>query len=158
MENSKKIHALNEVQRLINLQVNHILPQLNKYKGQKIFLADGSKSAKFKINFLEIEPEKYNNEYANVHWVSIKNSGSCLWLELSLCFKNDDCTCFYEKESIYIGTLESYNFKTTGILKDVIAEAPEMIQYNLQEQLDLLKEKNIIEERLREIKYDLVIS
>jgi hypothetical protein len=156
MENAKKIHAINEVQRLLRLNALFILPQVEKYIGKKIYTQTGW-SKNFKIDYLKEEPAKYNNEYANVHYINLEILGSSIYLRLSLCFKCDDHTCFYEKNSIFIGEFQRENFGHNGILNFVDFKTLDFVPLILEEQEAYVKEYKALEERLRVLKHKIVL-
>ena len=83
---AKHVHAINEVQAIAKANIEHILPQLEKYIGKKIYLANGATAKSYTIEFKRIEPKKYKDEYAILQNLYIKNSGSSLWLNISCSF------------------------------------------------------------------------
>lgn len=156
MNNAKKLHAINEVQRLLRLNALYVLPQVEKYIGKKIYTQTGW-SKNFKIDFLKEEPAKFNNEYANVHYIAFEILGSSIYLRLSLCFKCDDHSCFYEKDSVFIGELQRVNFGNNGVLASVDFKTLDFVPLVLEEQEAYIKEYKALEERLRALKYKIVL-
>ena len=152
MKLAKKVHAINEVQRLAVLNFNHILPQLNEFVGQKIILASGNKSAKFKnaINFLTDAPKGFGDDYARLHWCMLDISSYSVWMKVSCSFKDSEHSCFYEKEDIYIGKMKN------GILESVEPNnAPEFDVLKIQDVRALMIEKKEVEEKLSGLKSKL---
>lgn len=148
----KKVHAINEVQRLAVLNFNHILPLLKEFEGQKIILASGNKSAKFKnaIEFLKDEPKKFGEDYAKLHWCMFDISSYSVWIKVSCSFKDSEHSCFYEEQSIYVGKMEN------GVLTEVVDnKAPEFDIYKVGEVKALMIEKKRIEDELSAIKSKL---
>lgn len=148
----KKVHAINEVQRLSVLNFSHILPQLKEFEGQKIILMSGNKSAKFKnaISFLTDEPKGFKDDYARLHWCMLDISSYSVWIKVSCSFKDSDSSCFYEEQSIYIGKMEN------GVLTEVVDNvAPEFDVYKVGEIRSLMNEKKRIEDELSAIKSKL---
>lgn len=147
MKLEKKVHAVNEVQRLLKMNYDHIMPQLEKFIGQKIKLQTGGKAAKFKIDFSDEKPRGFEGEYATIHNRYISFPSGTIWLEISLCFKNTDVCCFYESDIIYIGDLDKFH------LKSVRTEAYEPVFYDLSQVQADLKRKQEVEEELHKLSY-----
>lgn len=151
MKLEKKVHAVNEVNRIFSLNFNHILPQLKTFVGQQIILKSGNKSAKFKnaISYLDEQPKGFGTDYARLHWCMLDINNYSVWLKISCSFKNDDVSCFYEETSMYIGEMQN------GILISVVDEAPELQTYNVQGIRTMLELKKGLESQLSDLKSKL---
>lgn len=147
----KKVHAINEVQRLAILNFEHIVPILKTFIGQKILLASGDKSAKLKkaLSFLDEQPKQFGTDYARLHWCMLDINTYSVWMKVSCSFKDTDSSCFYEDVSIYIGKMEN------GILTEVETEAPKFETYNVQDVKTLMNEKKQVEDQLSNLKSKL---
>lgn len=148
----KKVHAINEVQRLLVLNFNHILPQLKEFEGQKILLTSGDKSAKLKkaLSFLDEQPKQFGTDYARLHWCMLDINTYSVWMEVSCSFKDNEHSCFYEEQSIYIGKMEN------GILIEVVSDKViEFNTYNVQDVKTLMNEKKQVEDQLSNLKSKL---
>ncbi len=151
MKLEKKVHAVNEVQRVFLLNFNHVLPQLKQFVGQQIILKSGSKSAKFQkaISYLTEQPKGFGTEYAKLHWCMLDINSHSVWLKLSCSFKNNDTSCFYEDISMYIGEMKN------GILTSVVEQAPELQTYNVEGIRTMLNLKKQVESQLSDLKSKL---
>lgn len=151
MKLEKKVHAVNEVQRLFLLNFNHVLPQLKQFVGQQIILKSGSKSAKFKnaISFLNEEPKGFGTDYAKLHLTYLDISNYSVWLKISCSFKNNDTSCFYEDISMYIGEMQN------GILTSIVEQAPELQKYDAEGIRTMLGLKKQVESQLSDLKSKL---
>ena len=99
MSIEREVHALNELHRIVELEYQNVINQLKKYVDKKVCLSDGVTSAKsFKINFLNIQPTKCKkDDYSPTSHVCVKFSGVDIWLNVKLCLKWDEHTCFYRE-------------------------------------------------------------
>lgn len=143
MENAKKLHAMLEVNRIASEIVKSLLPKLESLKGQKILKADGSILAKY-AEYLKIDKlpvNGYKGEYALFHYAYLDFSSSSIWLKVSCSFKDNEHSCFYESKNVYVGSLETINFNSNGVLKDVNVEADYLDKTTtIEEQENYLKE------------------
>jgi len=151
MKLEKKIHAVNEVQRLSVLNFNHILPILKEFVGQKILLASGDKSAKFKkaLSFLDEQPKKFGEDYARLHRCMLDVGRYSIWLKISCSFKDNDTSCFYEEQEIYMGKMEN------GILTEIETGIPEFETYKIQDVKALMSLKKEYKDKLDAVKSKL---
>ena len=149
MKLEKKIHAVNEVNRIGKIILDNVLPQLEKYLGQKIFLVNGDKSSKFVINYPEVELNKFEGkEYAELHRCYIRKSYHNIYLSISGCFKCNETSCFYEEVEIWLGDLD----ESGQVLKSLRTEPYQFNNYDAQVIRSLLKEKETLEKKLNELK------
>ena len=152
MENAKKFHAMLEVNRVASEIVTNLLPKLESLKGQKILKTDGSILAKYAelLKIDKIEVKKYKGEYASMHYGYLECTGDSIWLKISLCFKADEHSCFYESKSIYLGSFETVNFNSNGVLKDVNADIEYLSKKTtIEEQESYLKEHGELSRKLQ---------
>lgn len=149
MKLEKKIHAVNEVNRVAKIILDNVLPQLEKYVGQKIYLVNGDKSSKFVIKFPEVEFKKFEGkDYATLHGCNIRKSYRSIYLSISGCFQRIETGCFYEKLEIWLGDLDD----SGQVLKSLRTEPYEFDSYDVQTVRNLLNEKELAEKKLNEIK------
>lgn len=149
MKLEKKIHAVNEVNRIGEIILNNVLPQLEKYIGQKIYLVNGNCSNKFVIDFPKVELKKFEGkEYSQLHRCYVRKSYRSIYLSISGCFQCNDTSCFYEELEIWLGDLEDDG----QVLKSLRTEPYQFNQYNADTVRELLKEKQAVEKKLDEIK------
>jgi len=152
MKLERKIHALNEVNRTAKIVLDNVLPQLEKYLGQKIYLAGGGQASKFTITFPEVELNKFEGkDYAQVHRCYLEKSWHSIYLSFSGCFKNDDVTCFYEDVKIWLGDLDN----TGQVLTKVRTEAYEFENYEIVTVRSQIKKKAELENQLSNLKSQL---
>jgi len=152
MKLEKKVHAVNEVNRLAKLALEFVLPELQKYVGQKIYLVNGDKASKFNIEFPELQPNKFEGkEYALLHNTYLHKSYKSVYFKLSCSFKNTDATCFYEDINIWVGDLDD----SGQVLTNVRTEEFPFKNYNVEEIKVLLKRKEQVEKELSEVKSKL---
>ncbi len=149
MKLEKKIHAVNEVNRITKIILDNVLAQLEKYIGQKIFLVNGDKASKFIINYPTVELSKFEGkDYAQLHRCYVRKSYKSIYLSISGCFQRNETGCFYEEQEIWLGDLDD----SGQILKSLRTEPFELKDYNANEVRRLLKEKEAIEKQLDEVK------
>jgi hypothetical protein len=151
MKLEKKIHAVNEVQRLMKLNFDHIMPQLQAFIGEKIQLKTGGKSAKFKIDFLDEKPKSFEGGYAQLHYCHIDISYSNIWLKISCSFKNTEVTCFYESDSIYLGDLSADKLH----LKELSSQSYEPIIYEVEAVKKDIERAKQLEDELNSLNYSI---
>jgi len=154
MKLEKKVHGVNETNRIMNAEYKNLIPQLKALIGEKIFLQTGRMSAKAKkaINFLNEQPKKFNgNEYANIHYLGLKCSYRSLWLKLSCCFKESETGCFYQGASVYVGELKD-GLHLTEVKDD---HEPLKTDYNAKGIRKLFELKEQVEKQLSELKGQL---
>lgn len=147
----KKVHAINEVNRIAILNFNHVYSILEQFVEQKILLASGSKSAKFKtaLDFLNEQPKGFGKDYARLHRVMLDISTYSVWVNVSCSFKDTDSSCFYQDKSIHIGIMKN------GILESIEGDKLKFKPYNVQEVRTLLNEKKRLNDELSTIKSKL---
>jgi hypothetical protein len=133
----------------------NVLPQLKEFIGEKVLLSSGDTSKKFNIQYLKEEPKKFNpTEYAKNYRVYLDISYSSILLRLTLCFKNDEHSCFYEEETVYIGQMNS-----DGSIKNIENEDyyKNLVQtYTVEEQKKIKVRIEELENELTELKYKLI--
>ena len=145
------IHALNEVNRLAYLEVQNILPQLDKYLGKKILTLNGLAKS-FNIDLLKQKPKSFNDEYSELQYCILTNEHNFLVLKISICLKFNDSTVFYERRSIILAKTKNFN-----LISIYDFEKKNFPKYDLTEQISLLKEYKEINERIIELKYKIVL-
>jgi len=150
MKLEKKVHAVNETNRIIKLNFDHIMPQLQAFIGEKIILASGSKSAKFKdaIKYVEAQPKKFGEDYASLQRVYLDFSYKSIWLKVSCCFKDNEYSCFYQEDSIFIGELAQDGMH----LESLRTASCELVQYEANEVRKELERKKELEAEISRIK------
>ena len=149
MKLEKKIHAVNEVNRVAKIILDNVLSQLEKYVGQKIFLVNDNKSSKFIINFPNVELSKFEGKnYATLHRCYIRKSYRSIYLSVSGCFQRNETGCFYEDLEIWLGDLDD----SGQVLKGLRTEPYQFDSYDVQTVRNLLNEKELAEKKLNEIK------
>jgi hypothetical protein len=145
-----EIYANNELNRITYDILNDLIPTLESYKGKKIYTADGKITAKTPLEITppadgKIGSSNYKGDLYRSTTAYINNSGSSLWLNISLCFNGgnyDKNTSFakYFKKEIYLGTMK------TQILNEVKTLEYTAEIYNLGEILNIEKVNKKIEE------------
>lgn len=154
MELQKRVHAVNETTRLMKINFEYLLPQLKNFVGNKIFTQNGDKTLKFKksLKWANEKPKPYKKyDYAQLHYIGFDVSRYSLWLEISLCFKDTDETCFYEKEKIYIGKMENGQYLECTVDQESI-EQPGFKLYKTSEVKEGLKHIDELINELKELK------
>ncbi|MEA3295795.1 MAG: hypothetical protein U9Q27_01465 [Patescibacteria group bacterium] len=148
MKLEKKVHAVNEVQRIAKLNYKHVLPILESFIGKQIVLKSGDKSAALKktISFLDEQPKGFGNDYARLHCAYLNIVNNSIWLNISCSFKDTETNCFYEEANIFIGTIED------GILTKINYNYPMDKYYDLEEIRSLLNRKKELKKELDKIK------
>jgi len=155
MELSRKLHAINELNRIAGENIQNILDQLKQYEGKKIQLADGGKSKGFVVNLPEISLNKYNSDsYANLQNSYIHLTTNSVYWRVSGCFKYDDHGCFYENKAIYIGEI-SKQILTKVLTVDEIGTFE---QHSLNEQIELFKRREQLKNELDLVNRKIVIK
>jgi hypothetical protein len=154
MKLEQKVHAINEITRLLEKNYNYLVLQLNEFVGKKIFLQSGNKSTKFKkeIQFLDEQPKQFGSDYAQLHYLNLKPIGRFLFLEISCCFKNDNSTCFYESDSVYIGELEQNGTVLKSVGFDENETKKVFRQYDVKDVRNNLKRIENLRKELRTLK------
>jgi len=152
MKLEKKIHGVNEVNRLAKIMLDSIIPQLQMFVGQKIYLANGDTAKKFIIQYPEVEVKKFEGkEYALLHNTYLHKSYKSVYFKLSCSFKNTDTTCFYEDINIWVGDLDD----SGQVLTNVRTEDFPFKNYNVEDVRALFVRKEQVEKELSEIKSKL---
>jgi hypothetical protein len=151
MELEKKIHAVNEINRITELNLNHVLPQLTNFINQKIYLVNGATASKFNITFIRETPAGYNGEYALLQNCYLNKSYRSVYLKVSGCFKNNEHSCFYEDTSVWVADLDD----SGQVLTKVREEPYEFKTYDVDEIRTLLKRKDEIGNELAAIRSKL---
>lgn len=147
MKLEKKVHAVNEVQRLLKMNYDHIMPQLEKFVGKKIRLQTSRKAAQFKIDFLDEKPRGFEGEYATINNMDIYFTYTTIWLKIKIRFKDTGVSCFYESNSICIGEMDGFN------LKSVRTEEYEPLFYDVSQVQADLKRKEEVEKALMDVSF-----
>lgn len=133
------------------IQLEHVLPQLEKYKGQKIRTLSGW-SAKFNIELKEFEfYQPFNMSYRGY----LKIVGTSLWLENDITIKQQEyagggCGVEYHKKSIFLGDLD----KSGQILETVKgwqASGYSFELFNVSEVSKLLNKKSELKKQLSDL-------
>lgn len=107
------IYGNNELNRITYDILADIVPTLEKYKGMKIYTADGNLTAKTPIKIKTPENGKINGHYRSTS-AYVNKSGSSLWLNVTICLNGGDyeakpySTAYtqYFKKEIYLGKLD----------------------------------------------------
>ena len=149
-----KIHALNELTRIVNLEIDNVLKQLPSLIGKKVITTQDKPTANVaKIEFLKPIPVPFDKGFAsnNLTYLNIDNYN--MWLKVKLCFNGgsyDDGTyyCTYVDESIYLGGVK--NSILIGI-KDTNNLA-KIEPINLTSELELINELKELEIKMQHIK------
>ena len=149
MRLEKKIHAVNEVNRVAKIILDNVLPQLEKYIGQKIYLVNGNCANKFVINFPKVELSKFEGkDYATLHRCYLRKSYRSIYLSVSGCFQRNETSCFYEDVEIWVGDLDD----SGQVLKCLRTKPYQFDCYDAQTVRTQLKEKELVEKKLNGIK------
>ena len=152
MKLERKIHAINEVNRAAKIVLDNVLPQLEKYLDQKIYLASGGKASKFNISFPAVELSKFEGkDYALVHRCYIEKSYRSIYLSFAGCFKQDEVGCFYEDVKIWLGDLDA----TGQVLTKVAAAGFEFEPYEIETVRSQMKQKAELEHQISALKSKL---
>jgi hypothetical protein len=141
------IYGNNELNRITYEILADIVPTLEKYKGMKLYTADGSLTAKTPIKIKTPENGQINGHYRSTS-AYINKSGSSLWLNVTICLNGGDYeakpypTAYtqYFKKEIYLGKLNGQILDETKSLEfttDI---------YNLLKILDINEINKKIEE------------
>jgi hypothetical protein len=107
------IYGNNELNRITYEILADIVPTLEKYKGMKLYTADGSLTAKTPIKIKTPENGQINGHYRSTS-AYVNKSGSSLWLNVTICLNGGDyeakpySTAYtqYFKKEIYLGKLD----------------------------------------------------
>lgn len=152
MKLDKKVHAENEVQRLLEYYYDKVMDLLPQFVGQKIILASGGRTKKFNdalkgvIDVKNEQPKGYNGEYAQLHYLNLTHPYNGIFLKISCCFKNTENTCFYVKDQVYIGELDNQ------YLKKLRPDRPTFSKYDTNEVKQLKGKMENLERELYDIK------
>jgi hypothetical protein len=117
------VQGNNEVNRKTFLELENLLPQLEKYVGQKILISTG-RSAKFNIKHLEQENFRC--------WLDVSKYSiwlKCDEMQMSKPDKNGVCGCTYFNKHIYVGEMNE-----SGIL---VKLSENISQYQLEKVIDI---------------------
>ena len=153
------VFGKNELNRLALVEINNILPQLEKYIGSKINTLNGF-SKKFNIEHLDLKPNPYNNGFAMLHRCYLTLSYHTLKLEFSICFnggKYEDHSyyCRYFDKTYYLGESKD------NMVLDSIYPIENIIKsetINLDEQKKLIERYKELEKELSDLKYKIKIN
>lgn len=155
MELSRKLHAINELNRIAAENIQNILEQLKQYEGKKIQLADGGKSKTFVINLPEISLNQYNSEsYAKLQNNHIHVTAYSVYWHISGCFKHNDHSCFYENKDIYVGEISKQVL--TKVL--TVDEIGTFEQHSLDQQIELFKRREQLKNDLDLVNRKIVVK
>ena len=107
------IYGNNELNRITYEILADIVPTLEKYKGMKLYTADGNLTAKTPIKIKTPENGQIDGHYRSTS-AYVNKSGSSLWLNVTICLNGGDyeakpySTAYtqYFKKEIYLGKLD----------------------------------------------------
>jgi len=142
-ELTREIAIKNELLRISKLEIENILPQLQKYLGQKVCTQTG-KSKKFIINFLNPQPVPLSPGHHATNHHSYLDMDSSVWLKVKLCFNGgsyDDRSyyCVYAEESYYIGQLKNgFDLLSIEPLEKILKER-NFEPVNLQQEIEKIE-------------------
>jgi hypothetical protein len=129
MKNLSKVKSLdiygnNELNRITYEILADIVPTLEKYKGMKLYTADGNLTAKTPLKITTPENGQIDGHFRSIS-AYINKSGSSLWLKISLCLNGGSyeakpySTAYtqYFKKEIYLGRLDGQNLNEVKSLE-----------------------------------------
>jgi hypothetical protein len=152
MKLETKVQAVNEVNRQAKIVLDGIIPQLQMFIGQKIFLANGNTAKKFVIQYPEVKSTKIGDvECAILYGCYLYKSYHSICLNLTCRLKMVDTACTYEKFDVYVGNLDD----SGQILTTVKTEGFLFKNYSVDEIRALFVRKEQVENELRELKSKL---
>jgi hypothetical protein len=131
---SKNVEGQNLINALTIKELEFLIPQLNKYLGQKIMTLNG-KSKKFVYS--HHTPE--DKTFFRVHLDISKHS---IWLKCDTCLQTSEFSVTYYKNCIYIGTMKDECLNTIESVEHIINT------YNLSTLIDA----NKIQEKINKYK------
>ena len=109
-----EVHAVNQLNTIVNAEINNVLPQLQKYIGKVIKIQTGF-SKKFTIDFLKLKPEGFEGKWADNQLCYLSCDYSSMYLHVSICLSVDDNSCQYWKKEVYLGQCDK-----SGVLTEIV--------------------------------------
>ena len=143
-----RVHAANELNKVSKKELQSVLTQLEKYKGEKIYNIDNSLTKKTPVKHLKHIVKPFNRGHAITQSIYLKNTGHSLWLNITVCLNGgsyEDKTnyCIYLKKSFYLGKLDN------NILVDVENFDKLSENYNLSKRINSKTEQAKINKSIK---------
>jgi hypothetical protein len=125
---SNQVTLLNKVNALLLAEIKHIYPQLLKYVGKKIVVANGHAKA-FKIDFL-IDTNKCKCNFDITKY--------SMWLEIKTFITNDNGNRTYYEKSIYLGEVKDNMLNYLDTLDEIIKRYELLTIHNVVDNFALI--------------------
>lgn len=158
-----EIHTSNEFNRVIKLELAHILPLLVQFIGKKIFTLKG-RAKIFEIAFNKPQVIPFEGGFAQIHRCYLTNSYNDLKLCFSICFNGGSydtrpSTAYtrYVDREVAVGKLENNEklielFDLDNIIKDYRFDRVLNVDEELKAIEEYAKYKKLAEEAKNKIK------
>lgn len=157
MRIERKVHAINEVERIAAIAHKSVVDKLATHKDKKIFKNNGTLRAAYQFEIESQDPTPYNGpgafdtEYASKHSTYMRPMGDSLYLYISMAFKDDEHTCFYQKKTLWVCDMKDNRITN-------LATPYKASTYDAKEQEELLKRRDELEHGLRTINSMIVVE
>lgn len=155
-------YGKNELRRIARIEIENVLPQLQKYIGKQINTQSGM-SKKFVITKLDPKPQPMPGGFASLHVNSISTSYNSLVLKMSICLsggKYEDKTyyCQYFDQTFYIGEMNVFTLVKVCEFKEVAnnGQLDDLIVVN--EEVEKIERFKQLEEEVRKLKYSIKLD
>lgn len=156
------IYGQNQLNQIYLDILPEVLENLNKFKGKKMYKADGSRTEATKFEIKTPEKGKIDGHFRSVQ-ANIQKSVSALWLKLKICYNGGDYnarpistayTQYFEKE-IYIGKLNGQNLEEVSTLETLERDYKLGTIYNLEQENARIEEFNALYKKLNSLSYEI---
>lgn len=160
-----EVHTTNEFNRVIILELAHILPLLVKFIGKKIFTLKG-RAKIFEVAFLNPKPIPFEGGFVSIQRCFFTNEYNELKLRFCLCFNGGSydvrpSTAYtkYVEREVNVGKLEN-NEKLTSLyeLKDIISSYGFDKVLNVEEEIKAIEEYAKLKELAEQAKSRIKVS
>ena len=149
-----KVYATNETRRIAELNLRHVLEQLDSYIGVKIRLADGKKSAKFRnVTFLKDQPVGFEDRRAGVSRLYIDFFYEWVILKVSCGFVCADGTYTYNEVTLHIAHVDDQGILTK--IEPFESFEGKLMRYDYNVVMEALRRKRELQELIAEVNLQL---
>ena len=150
------VFAENEINKLSIDNLKKVLPQLEKYKGKKIYLANGSKAKIFDVEVLEYSDKE--NQISLRTFISFYEMVGYTQLNIKQDLKVPNKTLNgggysvrYFKKDLTIGKVVNGVLESIVDLEQIITDYRLSTSYNYTEVKELIKKQEALEDEARKI-------
>jgi len=149
-----KVYATNETRRIAELNLRHVLEQLDSYIGVKIRLADGKRSAKFRnVSVLKDQPVGFEGRRAGVNHLWVDFLYNWVILKVSCGFVLPDGTYSYNDITLHIAHVDDQGILTK--IEPFESFEGKLMRYDYNVVMEALRRKRELQELITEVNLQL---